>query len=67
MATILGRSPHTPRPIPTSNVPSEKMNDEVAVLSDPSFFGPDAQHELEKRKLEASGSETTSNTGSLRL
>ncbi len=55
MATYLGTNPHNPRPILTSNGPSQKMNDVVAVLSDPFFFISDAQHELSKRKLKVSG------------
>lgn len=55
-ATLLGRTPHTPRQLPTSDLPSEKMNDVVAVLSDPFFFISDAQHELSKRELKVSGS-----------
>ena len=55
-ATLLGRSPHTPRQLPTSDLPSERMNDVVAVLSDPFFFLSDAQHELSKRELKVSGS-----------
>lgn len=55
MATLLGRAPHNPRRIPTSNLPSQELNDVVAVLSDPSFIVSDAQYELSKRKLKASG------------
>lgn len=55
MATFLGRTPRTPRHIPTSNQSSETMNDVVAVLSDPFFFISDAQHELSKRQLKVSG------------
>ena len=55
MATFLGTNPHNPCQIPTSNEPSQKMNDVVAVLSDPFFFISDAQHELSKRKLKVSG------------
>ena len=54
-ATLLARTPHNPRQIPTSNLPSQQLNDVVAVLFDPSFFVSDAQHELSKRKLEVSG------------
>lgn len=55
MATFLGRTPQTPRHIPTSNLSSDNMNDVVAVLSDPFFFISDAQHELCKRHLRVSG------------
>ena len=55
MATILGKHPHTPRQIPVSNLQSQKMNDVIAVLSDPFFLISDAQHELHKRKLKAYG------------
>ncbi|KAF6220069.1 hypothetical protein HO133_010827 [Letharia lupina] len=55
MATLLGKPPHTPRRIATFNLPSQKMNDVVAVLYDPFFFVSDAQHELSKRQLETSG------------
>lgn len=55
MATFLGKTPQTPRHIPTSNMSSENMNNVVAVLSDPFFFISDAQHELSKRQLKVSG------------
>ena len=55
MATLLGKTPHSPRRIATFNLPSQKMNDEVVVLYDPFFFVSDAQHELSKRQLEMSG------------
>ena len=55
MATFLGINPHNPCHIPTSNQPPQKMNDVVAVLSDPFFFISDVQHELSKRKLKVSG------------
>ena len=54
---LLGRVPHSPRPIPTtSGLRSQQMNDVVAVLLDPFFFVSDAQHELSKRNLTLSGS-----------
>ncbi len=56
MATLLGRNSHNPRRIPTSNLPSQKMNDVVAVLSDPFFFLSNAELELKKRNKESSGS-----------
>ena len=55
MAILLGKTPHNPRTIPVSNMPSQNMNDIVAILSDPFFFISDAQHELSKRQLEVSG------------
>lgn len=56
MTTLLGRNPHNSRPLPTSNLISQGLNDVVAVLSDPSFIISDAQYELSKRKQKASGS-----------
>lgn len=55
IATLLGKTPHTPRRIAIFNLPSQKMNDVVAVLYDPFFFVSDAQYELSKRQLEMSG------------
>ena len=55
MATLLGRNPHNPRQIPTLNLPSQKMNDVVAVLCDPFFLISDAQNELGKRSIVYSG------------
>ena len=56
MATLRGRTPHTPRHIPITNLSSQRMADVVAVLLNPYFFISDAQHELSKRKLKVSGS-----------
>ena len=59
MATLLGKTPHSPCPIPTTSThPSQKLNDVVAVLFDPHFFVSDAQHELRRRSLKTSGPKT---------
>lgn len=52
---LLGKAPHNPRQIQISHPPSQSMIDVVAVLTDSFFFASDAQHELGKRNLNASG------------